>query len=99
MKVKFTADVSVKTGTDKGAKPESYKKDQVVDFQAKYMADPEMQATHGEGLAGAASARAQASARHWINRGKAEEVVEGAKAKPATLEGSHEATPATPRGR
>lgn len=89
-KVKFTADVSVKTGTDKGAVPETYKAGQVVDFLAKYMADPDMKALHGDNLAGAAHARAQASCRHWTNRGKAEEVGEGAKAMPK-VEETHDA--------
>lgn len=89
-KVKFKEDVTVQTGTDASVKLESYKKDQVVDFVAKYMADPEMKEVHGEKLSGAAYTRARASAQHWINRRKAEEVVEGQKAK----EEPHEPTPA-----
>lgn len=76
MAIKFLRDAATKEGT-----PQTFKKDQVVDFYALYRADPELKAQHGDQIDKVASEMAQASERHWINRGAAEQVKDERKAK------------------
>jgi hypothetical protein len=71
MKVKFLKDVATKE-----SKPQTFKKDQVVDFYEKHRTDPELKAQHGDRIDAVAHDLGQASARHWVNRGAAEEVID-----------------------
>jgi hypothetical protein len=83
MKVKFLRDVATKEAT-----PQTFQKDEVVDFFELYSADPELKDLHGDELAARARVKAQASARHWINRGAAVEVKEeGKEGRPARQAG------------
>ena len=81
MAIKFLRDAATKETV-----PQAFKKDQVVDFYGLYRADPDLKALHGDQIDKVASEMAQASERHWINRGAAEQVkAESHKAKPESL--------------
>lgn len=86
MAIKFLRDTVTKETV-----PQTFKKDQVVDFYALYRADPEMKALHGDQIDKVATEMAQASERHWINRGKAEAVKSAKAIASAKAEETHDA--------
>ncbi|HUQ68747.1 MAG TPA: hypothetical protein VM165_04445 [Planctomycetaceae bacterium] len=73
MRVKFTQDYTENRGQKSGSgeEPRTFKKDEVVDFNAEFAnEEPD---TAVENVASWRRQRAAASARHFINRGVAEE--------------------------